>query len=122
MSHSMLKKFSLSLAALVVAASASAAEQSPLLSGASRAGATAFGECSARQEIDRGWEYQRGLLEGRLEAKYSGPLEVKGAIISPPLPGFTTPQRATTGATDSSTKTAAPIEHRDGGDSVTGRN
>ncbi len=44
--------------------------------------------CSTREAIDRGWEYQRGLLEGRLEAKAPASLEVKGAIISPPFPSY----------------------------------
>lgn len=44
--------------------------------------------CSTRHAIDLGWEYQQGLLEGRLDARAAASIEVKGAIISPPFPTY----------------------------------
>lgn len=106
-----LKTLSLSFLALALAAAASAKEQKSVLEMTTGAVAADRMACSTQQAIDRGWEYQRGLLEGRLEAKASEVLEVKGAIISPPFPGFA-PQRSTGVASATPTaKNSSAIEH-----------
>lgn len=44
--------------------------------------------CSARADVDRGWEQQQELLEARLAARGADGILVPGAIISPPFPEF----------------------------------
>jgi hypothetical protein len=68
------------------AASASAAEQGPMLHLATLPAALGA-SCTAQVEIERGWEAQQRLLDERLAAKGLA-MEIPGTIISPPLPDF----------------------------------
>ena len=111
MTNRTLKTLSLSSLALALAAVASANEHKSVLDKTAVAAAAYRMACSAQQAIDRGWEYQRGLLEGRLEAKASQVLKVKGAIISPPFPPFASPRRNGVASTTPGLKNSSAIEH-----------
>lgn len=58
--------------------------------------------CVSQSEIDRGWEEQQLLLEGRLAEKATDGLLVPGAIITPPFESYapyrTDPPRILTAA------------------------